>query len=55
MEYYADTAQQESLKKIKKQLDAGKLTKVRDTAEYWKKYTTVELAYILEYRKQKRA
>lgn len=53
MTYYADVAQQEVLKKLDKMLDAGKLDHVRDTPEYWKKYTTVEMAYILR-RKHER-
>lgn len=49
-----DQHQQDSLTAIKKQLDKGKLTEVKDTPEYWKKYTTVELDYILSYLKERK-
>ncbi len=48
---YADSAQREILKKLDKQLKAGKLDHVRDTPDYWKKFTSVELEYILNYRR----
>jgi len=52
---FADSAQRDELKKIEKLLKAGKLKKVRDTPDYWKKYTSIEIAYILDYYKAKRA
>lgn len=50
IEYYTDTAQSEILEELNKQLKAGKLTEVKDTAEYWIKFTTVELDYILKHQ-----
>ncbi len=54
VEYYVDTAQGDELKKLDKDLKAGKLDHVKDTAEYWKRYTTVELNYIMEYKENER-
>jgi len=52
-EYYVDTAQQESLAQLDKLLKAGKLQDVRDTADYWKKYTRVEIDYIIKNKRKK--
>lgn len=50
-EYNIDKHQQDELQKIKKLLKAGELNHVRDTPDYWKLFTKVELDYIINYRR----
>lgn len=49
---FIDAPQAEILNELKAALDAGGLREVRDTPEYWQKYTTPELNFILEYLKE---
>ena len=47
---YADAAQSIELQRLKKDLDSGKLKDVRDTPEWWKVYTSIEIDFILNYK-----
>ncbi len=48
-----DGPMKEILDKLKKELDAGMHREVCDTPPFWKKYTAVEIEFILNYRRNK--
>ncbi len=50
---YADAAQSIELQRLKKELDSGKLVNVRDTPEWWTRFTSIEIDFILNYKKEK--
>lgn len=50
---YADAAQSIELQRLKKELDSGKLANVRDTPEWWTRFTSIEIDFILNYKKEK--
>lgn len=54
MSRHVDAAQQEVLDRIKDSFDKGELKQVRDTPDYWKKYTEIELDFILKLSKPKK-
>lgn len=51
---YADAAQALELQRLKKELDSGKLKDVRDTPDWWKRFTSIEIDFILNYKKEVR-
>ena len=48
-----DQAQKDNLNKIQKELDRGMYKNVRDTPIFWRKFTSIELQFILDYWRDK--
>jgi len=47
-----DTPQKELLDKLKEELDSGMHREVCDTPPFWKRFTSAEIKYILDYYKR---